>query len=806
MRPDAFADLRIPAHKESSGRQFLPYLSHIDDETISTQDKNLIAFIRLHGIETDSLTNNEIETLFHRRNQLLISAVNPNTALHYLTIKRKQTLHRPNAISTDNPLLRYLIDTHQRQVFKDSYNIDHYLALMLIPQINRKLRFLDFLLELLRGADPRKRATNTREKLATLHRYAKNICNILQDHDARILGRKERDNGSPSISEPLSVLSYLYNHTDVHRPFPDPGTPLNRIIPLERLSFPGDFPFSGIMKTGNHFATALSIKDFPAAIRVGCLNPLADLDAEYIVSLSYCHRRQSDSTSAIARQSRLFNMSQDTGFTQALELINALDEVQANETSFGETSLHFLHFAQTMDQLKIQDEEIRRVLDNAGLIPVDDNAIIDAKFLATLPGNLRYRSRVYTGLSSRNVSALMSWHTVPVGREGNHWTDRPLAWFSTAANTPYRLNLHMGDLGNTTITGQSGSGKTVLLLYLAACCLNAGARVALVDKNHGAEPFVRAAGGRYYEVEPGKPTGFNPFALEPTPTNLAFVNDLVLSLLESKTGPLPPEQSQTLAAAVQAVYGLADQNKHRLATVVQFLSRQTQSELFHALAPWHTDGRHAWLFDNADRLTTGSKPLTAFDLTHILDDPRLCGLALRWILHEVEGLLDGKPVAIMIDEGWRALDDARFAAHIKDFAKTIRKRNGILLFGSNNPADLTRTEAGIELITQGSTYIFTANPAGEPEHYDHYKVNDQQIERILALDKPDHEFILIHHETRHTARIRFDLSDHPDLIKLLSGETATVRIMQDLITQHGAAPADWVPHFTPGLSELWQQQ
>ena len=804
MRPDSFTDLNIPANKEISGQILLPYVSQPDEHTISTINKNLIAFIRLHGIETDSLTTGEIERYFHRRNQLLISAIGPNTAFHYLTIKRKQSRYHPNPIDTTNPLLRYLINTHQKQTFDNAYNIEHYLTLLLIPQINQELLRFNFLVELFRGADPSKRTNTIDNDLESLHRYLNNIANILQDHDTHILGTITENNGSPPYSEPLTILSYLYNHTDIRRPVTASGVSVSKTVPLERVSFPADFPFSGIMRIGKQYCAALAIKDFPMEIYVGCLNPLAELDAEYILSLSYCHRHQSDSTAAISKQSRLFNMAKDTGFSQAMELMNALDEVQANVTSFGEASLHLLHFAPSIRKLKIQEENLTRLFDDAGLITVDDNAIIDAKYLATLPGNLRYRSRVYTGLSSRNVSALMSWHNVPIGREKGHWSDKPLAWFSTTANTPYRLNLHVDDLGNSIITGQSGSGKTVLLLYLAACCLDAGARVALIDKDNGAETFVRATGGNYYVIEPGKPTGFNPFALSPTPDNLAFVNDLILSLLESKTGALPPEQTQMLADAVKSVFGLGDKNKHRLASVIQFLSRQTQSEIYHALAPWHTDGQHAWLFDNVERVTIKNNALNAFDITHILDDVRLSGLALRWILHEVESLLDGRPLAILIDEGWKALDDPHFAAHIKNFAKTIRKRNGLLIFGSNNPADLTRNDAGIELITQSPTYIFTANPAGDAKDYARYKLNDQQIERVLALDKADREFILIHHETRHTARIRFDLSEHPDMIKILSARTETVKIMRELIAEHGNDPHQWVPHFAPGLKPLWE--
>ena len=35
-------------------------------------------------------------------------------------------------------------------------------------------------------------------------------------------------------------------------------------------------------------------------------------------------------------------------------------------------------------------------------------------------------------------------------------------------------------------------------------------RIAYFDKDRGAEPFIRAIGGRYDVISPGEPTGFNP--------------------------------------------------------------------------------------------------------------------------------------------------------------------------------------------------------------------------------------------------------------------------------------------------------
>jgi type IV secretion system protein VirB4 len=42
---------------------------------------------------------------------------------------------------------------------------------------------------------------------------------------------------------------------------------------------------------------------------------------------------------------------------------------------------------------------------------------------------------------------------------------------------------------------------------------------------------------------------------------------------------------------------------------------------------------------------------------------------------------------ILIDEGWKALDDPVFAGRIRDWMKTLRKRNALVGFGTQSARD-----------------------------------------------------------------------------------------------------------------------
>src|SRR3712207_9336325 len=66
----------------------------------------------------------------------------------------------------------------------------------------------------------------------------------------------------------------------------------------------------------------------------------------------------------------------------------------------------------------------------------------------------------YTTLFRSAVWAGDAWN--------KHLNTPPLLYCQTIGNTPFRLNLHFGDVGHTIIIGPTGAGKSVLLATLHA--------------------------------------------------------------------------------------------------------------------------------------------------------------------------------------------------------------------------------------------------------------------------------------------------------------------------------------------------
>jgi len=125
------------------------------------------------------------------------------------------------------------------------------------------------------------------------------------------------------------------------------------------------------------------------------------------------------------------------------------------------------------------------------------------------------------------------------------------------------------------------------------------------------------------------------------------------------------------------------------------------------LGAWCEGGEHAWLFDNAsDRLDIDARIL-GFDMTKILDAPTIRTPAMMYLFHRLEQRLDGSPAIIVVDEGWKALDDPVFVRRIKDWEKD--HPGSATAWSASAPrsaSDALESRIASAIIEQAATQVF----------------------------------------------------------------------------------------------------
>jgi type IV secretion system protein VirB4 len=162
------------------------------------------------------------------------------------------------------------------------------------------------------------------------------------------------------------------------------------------------------------------------------------------------------------------------------------------------------------------------------------------------------------------------------------------------------------------------------------------------------------------------------------------------------------------------------------------------------------------------------------------------------LFHRVEERLDGKPTIIVVDEGWKALDDEVFVARIRDWEKTIRKRGGIVGFATQSASDALDSKIASAIIEQAGTQIFMANSSAQASDYiDGFGLTPHEYELVRTIPETARAFLVKHGSD--SVVVRLNLASEPNLLTVLSGRERTVRLLDEIREQTGDEPDNWLP-------------
>ncbi|MGC1271748.1 MAG: VirB4 family type IV secretion/conjugal transfer ATPase, partial [Croceibacterium sp.] len=770
------------AAREKPAGAHLPYARHVDDITVATRDGMLMQTLHLGGLLFETADSDELGYRADLRDAMLRAVGSSRFAIYHHVIRRRADA----ALGGDFPdgFSARLDDRWgERLAGKQLYVNDLFLTLVRRP-LQGKLGWLDRIMPFAGRSAASRQAELAGERRA-LDAAREALVSALGQYAPRVLSVYQTPDGTRS--EPLEFLSCLFN--GVMRPCGLPHGDLGLHLPWRRVSFGQDAVELGT--AGPHdrrFVAMVSIKDYPNQTMPGMLDELQRLPIEMAISQSFAFVERAQALGRMNLAIRRMRSAEDDALSLRDELIQAKDNVAAGRAVFGQ---HHTTIAIHSDDLALLDRQVAEViaiLGDLGINAVREDIALEPAFWAQFPGNFKYIAR--DGLiSSRNFASFASLHNFPVGQaRGNHWGDAVTLLETTAAG-PYFFNFHRGDLGNFTVIGPSGSGKTVVLNFLLAQARRFNPRIIFFDKDRGAELFIRAIGGQYDRLRPGEGSGLNPLQLSDTATNRQFL----LDWLELLAGGLAGDEADQVRDAIAASYEQpADRRQLRyLAELLRGYGRPHAQDLYARLRPWWGSGERAWLFDNACDLTDLDAQAVGFDMTAVLDDPRMRTPALLYFFHRVEERLDGSPAIVVVDEGWKALDDDVFVRRIKDWEKTIRKRNGIVGFATQSAQDALESRISSAIIEQAATQIFMINPKARAEDYiNGFGLTLHEFDLVRTLPDTSHCFLIKHGKDSVVARL--DLTGEREILTILSGRESTVRLFDRLVAENGTAPSDWI--------------
>ena len=133
----------------------------------------------------------------------------------------------------------------------------------------------------------------------------------------------------------------------------------------------------------------------------------------------------------------------------------------------------------------------------------------------------------------------------------------------TRGSTPFRLDLHVGDVGHTLIVGPTGAGKSVLLALLALQFRRfIGAQVIIFDRGRSARAAALAMGGESIELGLEGTLSLQPLARIDEPGEIAFALQWITALLTSEGVRVTPDVKDAVWTALQSLASAPEGGTH----------------------------------------------------------------------------------------------------------------------------------------------------------------------------------------------------------------------------------------------------
>ena len=595
------------------------------------------------------------------------------------------------------------------------------------------------------------------------------------------------------------TLTYLHSAISTRRhPVAVPDLPVFLDAVL------ADEPFTGGLTPmiGRHHIRTLTVLGYPASTLPGLLDELSrqgfafrwmtrfialdKAEAEKLLSKKRRHwAAKRKSVGAILRET-MFNepatLLDNDADNKARDADAALQELGADLVAYGYVTTTVTVLNEDARLAGDQARILERILNGRGfsVIPETLNAV-DA-WLGSLPGH-PYANVRQPVVSTLNLAHMMPVSAVWAGEAVNRHLGGPaLIEAQTGGSTPFRLNLHAGDVGHTMIVGPTGAGKSVLLAMLALQWQRyPGAQVFLFDKGGSARATTLALGGRHVAFGgPGQPA-LQPLRDIDTPRGASLAAGWLHGLIGQAGLALTPELKARLWDGLTALASAppAERTLTGLSLMLQ------DPALRAALEPYTLEGPLGRLLD-ADEDTLALSGTVCFEMEALM---HLSGAALPVLTHlfdRLEDRFDGRPSLLILDEAWLFLDHTEFAARLREWLKTLRKKNVAVVFATQSLADITTSRIAPALIESCPTRIFLPNErAGEPqmqEAYRRFGLNARQIE-IIARAAPKRDYYV---QSPNGCRL-FDLSLGPVALAFAAAGTPGHQAALDRIVAETAS-------------------
>jgi len=738
---------------------YLPWAALVAPGVVLNKDGSFQRTFQFRGPDLESATDAELVAACARLNNAL-RRFGSGWALFF----EADRFAAPGYPASKFPdAVSWLVDEERRAAFENSEARQHYesayhLTFVYLPPADQVSRAEGWLLETAQDAQG--------------PRYRDHLASFVTETDKTL----DLLSGVMSEVAPLddaATLAYLHSTISARRQLVAvPETPMHLDAVL------ADTPLIGGLEPmlGDRHLRALSVLGFPNVSHPGLLDHLNHLGIPYrwvtrFIALDKTEankalmrlRRQwfnkRKSVTALLREimynepARLLDSDADN---KAADADTALQELGSDQVAFGYLTATVIVADVDRNSAAEKLRAIERMVQGRGFTTIRETTNAVEAWLGSLPGH------VYANVRQPLVHTLNVAHLVPLSSvwagppRNEHLQGPPLLFADTGGATPFRLSTHIGDVGHMLVVGPTGAGKSVLLALMALQFRRyPESQVYLFDKGFSARAAVLAMGGDHHVLGAGGSLAFQPLAAIDDAAERSWAAEWVTALIAHENVPVTPDVKEAVWSALSSLSSAPPNERTITGLSVLLQSNALKS----ALLPYTLEGPFGRLLDAAkDRLALSL--VQCFEMEELMRERGVVLPVLTYLFHRLEARFDGRPTLLVLDEAWVFLDDPVFSARIREWLKTLRKKNVAVVFATQSLADIAASAIAPALIESCPQRIFLPNDrAIEPQArhaYERFGLNERQIQ-LIAQAVPKRDYYL---QSRQGNRL-FDLALGP---------------------------------------------
>jgi type IV secretion system protein VirB4 len=501
---------------------------------------------------------------------------------------------------------------------------------------------------------------------------------------------------------------------------------------------------------GRRYVQMFSLKTTPEASRPCLFSGLMTLDCDSVLCSTWRPKSTSAARGEIDAQEKFISFfkvgvltrvmsGRDTasletgaGARAANTQVDDLGEVirSLDKKAQGEYSLRFLVDARSVDELRGIAPAVHRIFVDARAQVMEETLGNLSAFYALFPGNHKFN--VFPMWLAEDHHARLSSIFAPnLGHICSEDLDNEyLNIFETRTRTPFFQDVYVDGVRVMLILGPTGTGKSVHGNMAIAHEQKYGGFTYIFDIGGSYESVVELYGGRVDRIGKDGPR-VNPFALEPTESNITFLYSFVKLLLVNGGAELEPEDDDVIHKAVRDMY-LLDPENRRLSNL--FLPKK----LDRYLSKWVGNGVYHAVFDNMEDSLSLSR-LQCFDFQGVNNEQYadLIEPVMVWLLRRINDVLYnpanlGVPKHILIEEIFSSMKNRQLLEGALASIKTVRKNLGGVTMIGQSAEDLGANADSI--VNSCTSFLFLKDATFNRKRYaELFKMSEQQLALFESL-------------------------------------------------------------------------